>query len=271
MITYRQPLDKLFQLNMRSKKIMTRWKASGIHFSICVLIALIVVSIMWFVWYPAPLFEALGGQDIVMMLIAIDVIVGPVLTWIVYQPFKKGLKFDLSVIAAVQTVALIYGISVLFEGRPVYMVFVKDRIDVVLACDIDRDSLARVRVDEFKQLPITGPKLAAAIVPSDPKERERILFSALDHGRDLQSFPEYFEPYARQAETMIKKSLPLSKLRAQRTQSAALIDEFVLRSGKPVESLIYLPVATHKEKDLSAVLDPRDGRFLGLLEIDPWI
>lgn len=250
---------------------MTRWKASGIHLSICVLIALTVVSTMLFVWYPAHLFEALGGQNVVMMLIAIDVISGPLLTLIVFKPFKKGLKFDLSVIALVQITALLYGVSVLFQGRPVYMVFVKDRIDVVTALDIDQESLARVRFEEFKKLPVTGPKLVAAKMPSDPKERERILFLSIDHGRDLQSFPEYFEPYQEQIDTVLKRSQPLSELRAKRPESADLIDRFVDRTGAPADKLVFLPVATQKDKDLTAVIDRSTGEVVEFLNIDPWI
>ncbi|MCI0655034.1 MAG: hypothetical protein L0Y38_09735 [Methylococcaceae bacterium] len=250
---------------------MTRWQASGIHLSICAAIALTVVSTMLFVWYPSPLFEALGGQKIVMILIAIDVIVGPLLTLIVYRPFKKGLKFDLSVIAALQIAALVYGISVLFQGRPVYMVFVKDRFDVVTALDIDAQSLARVTVDEFKELPWDGPKLVAAKIPSDPKERERILFSAIDDGRDLQCFPEYYQPYAEQVDTILKKSQPLSELRAKRPESSGLIDEFVGRYGASAGHLNFLPVATQKDRDLTAVIDPGNGEIVEILKIDPWI
>lgn len=252
-------------------KTMNRWQASGIHLLICVAIALTVVSVMLFVWYPAPLFEALGGQKIVMMLIAIDVIVGPLLTLIVYRPMKKGLKFDLSVIALLQMTALLYGVSVLFQGRPVYMVFVKDRIDVVTAVDIDPESLAKVTIEEFKSLPVTGPKLAAARVPTDPKERERVLFSAIDRGRDLQCFPEYYQPYEEHIATIRKKSLPLSKLRAKRPESIALIDELVDRFGVSGERLNFLPVVTQKARDLTAVIDPSSGEIVEILNIDPWI
>lgn len=250
---------------------MTRWQASGLHLSICMIIALAVIAIMLFVWYPAPLFDALGGQKIVMMVIVIDVIVGPLLTLIIYKPGKKGLRFDLAVIAALQISALLYGITVLFQGRPVYMVFVKDRIDIVTAVDIESASLARTGIEEFRTLPITGPKLVAARVPTDPQERERILFSAIDRGRDLQSFPEYYQPYGEQVETILKKSLPLAELRNKRPESAAVIDAFLDRTGLSGGQLNFLPVATQKDQDLTAVIDSAKGELVEILEIDPWI
>jgi hypothetical protein len=252
-------------------RFMTRWQASGLHLSICVVIALTVVATMLFVWYPAPLLEALGGQKIVMMVISIDVIVGPILTLVVYKPFKKGLKFDLTIIAVLQIAALLYGVSVLFQGRPVYLVFVKDRFDIVTAVDIDAESLAKVRIEEFKSLPVTGPKLAAAKIPTDPKERERILYSAIDQGRDLQCFPEYFEPYENQVGEILKKSLPLSQLRAKRPENGDLIDEFIDGYGGSEKNLFFLPVATQKDQDLTAVIDPGSGNIVEILKIDPWI
>ena len=134
------------------KAQMTCWKASGIHLAICGVIASFVLALMILVWYPAPYFQALGGQKIAMIVIVVDVIVGPLLTLIVYRPMKKGLKFDLTVIALLQVGALAYGVSVLYQGRPVYVVFVKDRFDIVTAVDIDTDSLKKVTLDEFKSL-----------------------------------------------------------------------------------------------------------------------
>ncbi len=250
---------------------MTRWQASGVHLSICMVIAMTVVAIMLLVWYPAPFFGAMGGQKIVMMVIAIDVVVGPLLTLIVYEPLKKGLRFDLAVIAVLQISALLYGVSVLFQGRPVYMVFVKDRFDIVTAVDIDAESLARAGIEEFRKLPITGPKLVAARIPTDTKERERILFSAMDRGRDLQSFPEYYQPYEEQVETILKKSLPLAELRVKRPESAALIDAFLDRTGLSGGKLNFLPVATQKDQDLTAVIDSVKGEIVEILKIDPWI
>lgn len=250
---------------------MTRWKASAIHLAICVVIALAVVSIMLFVWYPDFLFDAMGGQKIVMMLISIDVIVGPLLTLIVYRPLKKGLKFDLSVIVVLQLAALFYGVSVLFQSRPVFMVFVKDRIDIVTALDIDRESLGKVTDEKYKSLPVTGPKLVAAKVPTAAKERERILLSAIDSGRDLQSFPEYYQPYQEQIETIRKRSQPLSELRGERPESVGLIDEVTARYGESASKLTFLPIATQKDRDLTAVINPTNGQILEILKIDPWI
>lgn len=59
------------------------------HLSISFLIALVVVGVVFFIWYPSPLAKAVGVTHIFLMLMIIDVIVGPILGWLVYKEGKK--------------------------------------------------------------------------------------------------------------------------------------------------------------------------------------
>ncbi len=54
-------------------------------------------------------------------------------TLIVFNPGKRLalLRLDLAVIGTIQAAALAYGVSVIAEARPVYMVFTVDRFDLV--------------------------------------------------------------------------------------------------------------------------------------------
>lgn len=54
-----------------------RVKAFGIHLLASVLIALIVIMLVFYVWYPSPLHTAVGVTGIFLMLLIIDVILGP--------------------------------------------------------------------------------------------------------------------------------------------------------------------------------------------------
>ncbi len=250
---------------------MSRWKASGIHLSISVIIALAVAAVMLFLWYPSPYFQSLGGKKLILIIIGVDVVVGPLLTWIIFKPNKKGLKFDLSVIAVIQLVALTYGVNVLYQERPVFVVFVKDRFEIIAASDVDKDSLKNVTFDEFKSLSLTGPEIAAAQIPKDPMERERMLFSAIDKGRDIQSYPEHFVPYQEQTDAVLKRSQPISLLRKFRPESTPLISQTVERLNTTEEDLLFLPMRTQRGGDLTAVISPSNGSLVDILQVDPWI
>ena len=80
------------------------------HLFISLVIALLVMSFVFFVWYPLPLATAVGVTHIFLMMLVIDVIIGPLLGLFVYKEGKTSLKFDLSIIIAIQTSALCYGI-----------------------------------------------------------------------------------------------------------------------------------------------------------------
>jgi len=54
---------------------------------------------MILVWYPPPLFQLLGGFELLLLIVAVDIALGPLLTLVVFKSGKKRLKFDLSVIA----------------------------------------------------------------------------------------------------------------------------------------------------------------------------
>ena len=132
---------------------LNRWKASALHLGLSAAIGLSVIALMLAVWYPQPYFAAMGGDTLILILIGVDVVIGPVITLIVFDPKKKSLKFDLAVIALLQLAALAYGCHVMFEARPVYNVFVVDRFEVVAANQVDDESLAKVTAPEFRTLP----------------------------------------------------------------------------------------------------------------------
>jgi len=67
----------------------TRWQAAQIHLGISAMIAALVVWIMLYLWYPEPYFRVSGGQTLLLLLIGVDVVIGPLLTLIVFDPRKR--------------------------------------------------------------------------------------------------------------------------------------------------------------------------------------
>ena len=84
-----------------------RFKACSIHLLLSLLVALAALIWVFNAWYPAPLHDALAVTYIFLLLIVVDMILGPILTLIVYKPGKTTLVFDLMVIAALQLCALL--------------------------------------------------------------------------------------------------------------------------------------------------------------------
>jgi hypothetical protein len=193
-----------------SPTLLSRWQAAGIHFLISVIVALAVVATMYFLWYPTPYFQAMGGDGLLMLVVGVDVVLGPLITLIIFNTKKKSLKFDLMCIAILQMVALAYGVSTMFQARPVYTVFNNNRFDVVIAAGMNVDEQAKVTNAMFKSLPIAGPQIVAMELPNEKKELEHVLFS----GIDSRAFSQYYVAYdakAKEAQKLLPQPNPSNK------------------------------------------------------------
>src|SRR5512135_2529347 len=166
---------------------LNRWQAAAIHLALSALIAATAFGLIIALWYPGAYFEAMGGRELLIILVSVDVCIGPLLTLVVFNPAKKELRRDLAIIAAIQLAALAYGAWVTFGARPVYLVFAKDHFDVVAANELDPADLDQAR-PEYRSLSLTGPRMIGVRMPDDPTERQAVMAGLLV-GKDLQNFP----------------------------------------------------------------------------------
>ena len=109
---------------MTSDLIKAKLKASGIHLGISIFIFFGILYLILVEWYPGVLFEAEGGWSGIKLMAAVDLVLGPSLTLIIFNhtKAKKEIVFDLSLIALVQISALIWGGLQVYSERPVAMV-----------------------------------------------------------------------------------------------------------------------------------------------------
>lgn len=248
---------------------LNRWKASAIHLALSAAIGILVVALMLVVWYPQPYFAAMGGDTLIMILIGVDVVIGPLITLIVFDPKKKSLRFDLAVIALLQLSALAYGCYVVFEARPVYNVFVVDRFEAVAANQVDAESLAKVTVPEFRALPVSGPRIIAARQIDDPQRMADVVISAVSGGADIANLAELYVPYAEARQAAARKARPLAELLARQPDEAGTVRAFVARSGRAEADVGFLPMKA-RNRDMSVVVDVRSGEVIGIIPVYPW-
>jgi len=250
-------------------KSLNRWKAAAIHLGVSAVIAATVVTIMLLVWYPPPYFDAMGGQGLLKILVGVDVTIGPLLTLIIFDAKKKSLKFDLSVIAALQIAALAYGVWVMFEARPVYTAFAMDRFAIVSAKDLDEVDLD-AGAPEYRELSLTGPRVVGIRYPDKDKNAEewnKLVFIAAS-GKDAPQFPKYYVPYADIAADVLRRAKPLASLVTTKAGSKPLIDAFVAGTGRALNDFVYVPLSG-RDTSMTVVLDARDARIVKFLPIDP--
>jgi hypothetical protein len=247
---------------------LSRWQAAGLHLALSALVALTLVLLVVALWYPGPYFAAMGGATLLRLLIGVDVILGPLITLIIFDPQKPRLKFDLAIIAAIQVAALAAGAFIMFDARPVFTVFTGDRFEVVPANSIDDASRARAAA-EFSSLPLGGPRVVGAHQPSDPRERADITLSALKGGPDIAYLPHLFHSYADVAVDAGRRARSLSQLARRGPDDALLVRGYVDASGRAEASVGFLPVRARNE-DFAMIVDRKTGEIVGSLRINPW-
>ena len=246
----------------------TRWQAAPFHLLISAVIAALLFTAMLLLWYPRPYFRAAGGATLLLLLVGVDVFIGPLLTLVVFDPKKKKhLKIDLAVIAALQLTALAYGGWIMFSARPVYVAFAGDRFELVAANEIAQADLDKAGI-EYRRLPLTGPQVVGTRLPADAQEREALGLASM-LGGSIGLFPQHYIPYATVSRDAVAKALTLATLRQKNPDRVADIDAYVAASSKPERALRYLPLQARRD-DMSVVVDAASGEVQGIMAVDPW-
>lgn len=114
--------------------VKSRWSAFAIHLVISLVILLILLAIIFFYWFPHDLIYA-GGIDGLKILGGVDLIIGPLLTLLVFVPGKKGLKFDLTLIGLFQITCLCIGLWLIYNQRPLAQIVIDDGVHLLSASE----------------------------------------------------------------------------------------------------------------------------------------
>lgn len=237
------------------------------HLALSATVVGTVCMLIFVVWYPAPYFAIKGAWNVLRVFIGVDLIVGPMLTLILFRPGKPGLAIDVTMIAMIQLSALVYGTSVIYQERPYYAVFAVDRLEVLARRDVDPVAAAGV---EFARKPVIGPMLAYAEVPTDPAEFQRLLTETLFEGKpDIERRPERWRPYEDGRAAILARAGKLSELAAKHPEYEATIRRASTAIGQDPSAVAYVPVIG-SDGALTLVIDSETARPLKVLDIDPW-
>lgn len=247
---------------------MSRWKASLIHFSLSLLVAAVAVGLLLGMWYPPPYFQAGGADRLLLLVVGVDVILGPLLTLVVFDTRKPELKRDLSMIVAVQLLALGYGFHVMLQSRPAFLVAAVDRFIVVSANQLEPEDLAQAREPQWRKLSWSGPVLVAAERPDSSNERSDLLFSALA-GKDIEQLPRHYVDYTHETPNLLRRAQPLSRLRELNPDKPHDLDAWLKRQQRPEDSIVWLPIVA-RMSDITMLMDKETGEPLGAIALRPW-
>jgi hypothetical protein len=246
-----------------------RLRASGIHLGASVAVAAAAALLVFGLWYPYPYREISGGRDLFALLVAVDVIIGPLITLAVFDRRKpwRVLGRDLAVVAALQVAALGYGLWTVAVARPVHLVFEFDRFRVVHGIDVPRELLGREPA-QVEAMPWTGPTLLAARPFHNSGESVDATLAALG-GMHIAARPDFWQPYEQAAPRVLQAAKPVPQLKTRFGPRAADIDGVLKSAGRNPDAMSYIPVVGRKTF-WTAFIDPATAEVVAFLPLDPY-
>jgi hypothetical protein len=244
-----------------------RLQASSVHLGISLCIAACAALLVFTLWYPWPYREVSGGRDLFLILVTVDVILGPLITLAIFDRRKpvRELVIDLAVIGCVQLAALGYGLWTVAVARPVHLVFEVDRLRVVHAVDIPEELLAQTPSGIVAE-PWTGPTLLAVRPFHDAAEQGSATLAALE-GVQLSARPDLWQPWAAARERILAAAQSIDALKRKLPSQSALVDAALQRLGRDPHRTRYLPMVSRKI-GWTALLDAQTADVVGFLPLD---
>ncbi len=233
------------------------------HLAISIFIALIVIGVVFFIWYPSPLSKAVGVTHIFLMMLAIDVIIGPVLGLLVYKEGKKSLKTDLAIIILIQVIALAYGVYSIAQGRPAWLAYNVDRFELVRNNEIINERIAQAR-PHYQQPSWLKPQFVGVEFAKDKNIRNDDMFAEVLGGISIAQKPERYVPLGK-----VKKQIQ------QRAQNLDVLNQFndkVLVENtltKYPQATAFVPLKAN-DVDMTVLINKEKGEVVKIVDLRPW-
>lgn len=232
------------------------------HLFISALIVSPVIGVVYFVWYPYPLNQILEVTHIFLMMSIINIIVGPILSLLIYKTNKKKLFFDLVIIIIIQLTALSYGVYSISQARPAWIVFSVDRFELVRANEIS--ILPNTKVKPIYQYPSWfGPTYVAVQLSNNKEQKEVDMFNAV-FGLTLAKQPNRYLDISNVKLDIKNKALSLDLLREFNSMSSI---DITLNSYPEANSWIPLHSST---KDCVVLINRNSSKIISIVNLKPW-
>jgi len=151
-------------------------------------------------------------------------ILGSVLTLIVYKLGKPGLKFDLFLIGLIQFCCLFAGSWIVYQERPVAIIYVDE---VFQTMSKDSFDFHEININEVLKLDNKIPAWVYVELPQDESERKKILTNQLNDGL-IHARADLYRPYKENLQIILQENIDLT-----------LVDEDIIKTLSDSGVLYY--------------------------------
>lgn len=243
----------------------TRWQAFGIHLAASFTIGGLFALATYFLWYPQPLLALQGGLLVMGILLGVDVVLGPLMTLLVFSPRKprRELRFDLAVIVSVQMAAFSYGGWVVYSERPQYLVFAHSQFFVVRGPETNGQPDEAVLV-KSPRYGVVGPRVVYATIPAEHVANGSALLAAVFGDPTFALDATAYRPYPHNPGNLQSEALDAKEVLPELGEAPARLAR---SKGVAVSDLSFFQIKGRTSSGV-AVLRQQTGELMDILDVD---
>lgn len=241
---------------------VAKLKAFAAHFAISVAVFAAIIAACMTQWYPPPYFWIDGGIQVTRLAAMVDLVLGPLLTLVVFRPGKASLRRDLAVIGLAQLAFLGWGVHVLYQERPLLAAFVGYPAERFYP--IPKQYLAEGArpLAELMALSPERPALVAIRMPADRAEARELVRVQLRGLPSVFRQTARYEALAPHLGEVFLVARSRERIRMVWPEAEARAEAFAAARGRRFEDYAFVPVHGRFQTALLALERP-SGRYAG--------
>jgi len=251
-------------------KFRDKVRAALWHFLITAIIGSAIAALVFLAWFPSPFATMMDGVRLFAIVLGCDLILGPLMSLVIFDRDKsrRSLIIDYAIVGALQLAALLYGVTIVAQYRPVYIAFTVDRFDVVSAGNIEKEDLNEATDPQYKHLPFLGPKLVVAVKPENSEERTQSIFLALA-GKDISARPKFYRPYDSKHAEVTNAIHSLNELFDRHPDQKQLVLDAIQQHHQDSQNIGWLAVK-HPRGFWIALMNKQTAMPIDYLPVEPY-
>ena len=217
-----------------------RLRAAGIHFSLSALVFVVALYLILAHWFPGFHFVVDGGWQGTRLVAAVDLVLGPTLTLLIFNPLKarRLIVFDLACIGMAQLAALGWGFYAIHSQRPVSVNFYDGTFSSITAEPIEAEKYPLSILDALSD---RKPALIYVAPPANVDEQTRAAMMEMVGGAPEYADPLRFKKFLPNWDTVRARAKPLTVPDKERPEFALARAEFLAKRGGAVADYLYFP------------------------------
>lgn len=242
---------------------MSRYRASLYHLSISLAVFVFLAYLVLVHWFPGFFYAIDGGWEGMRIIIGVDLVLGPILTLMVFKTGKPGLKLDLTLIGLFQSICLLAGVYVVYAERPLFFVYYESHF-----YSLSADTFTRygVRVPDLSKYTDKPPIRVYIQLPENPIEEADVRRILVQDRVPAWIYEPLFTPLQGNMDEVLTHGIEEKELRERDIHNN--LDGWLDANGGSIGDFVFMPIHSRYRDAFVGIL-AEHGQFVDILEVPP--